>query len=88
MHRSARAPLSIEFITRQNCPLCDEARALLLPMAEARGAVVTERDVDIDPALAGFTNRVPVVRAGGRVVAEGHIRSWRLRLALLAVRHR
>lgn len=77
---------SLEFITRKNCPLCDEARELLLPLAEARGTAVTERDVDADPALAGFTNRVPVVVAGGRVLAEGHIRSWRLRLALLRIK--
>jgi glutaredoxin len=62
--------MAIELVGRSGCGLCDEARAAL----RALGVDFVERDVDGDPDLhRSFTDRVPVLLADGRVVAEGRI---------------
>ncbi len=62
--------MAIELVGRSGCGLCDEARATL----RALGVDFVERDVDADPDLhRSFTDRVPVLLADGRVVAEGRI---------------
>lgn len=69
-------PLGIEFVTRKGCQLCDEALPTVRSVASSLGVPVNLRDVDEDPALADFTERVPVVlSASGQVLAEGEISS-------------
>ena len=74
----------LEFITRENCPLCEEGMAVVLEAAFPLGIAVHTVDVDADPDRYGeFSERVPVVRGpNGRVIDEGHISLWRVRAAL------
>jgi len=64
----------VEILVRPGCHLCDDA----LPVVEraVRLAAGTMVVVDIegdDHLVRDFGLRIPVVRAGGRVVAEGVI---------------
>lgn len=75
----APAIARVELLVRAGCHLCDEARAILAPIAEEAGAVVVERDVDDDDALfARYSDLVPVVLVDG--VEQGY---WRLDAARL-----
>jgi predicted thioredoxin/glutaredoxin len=74
--------VEIVLVTRQGCHLCDEALAALRSL----GLEPELRDVDADDDLhALYDWRVPVVLAGGRVVAEGRIDPESLRRALPAI---
>ena len=72
-----RGFLRLVFLTRPGCHLCDDARPLVLAAAAAAGAVVEERNVELDDRLlANYGLRIPVVLApDGSVVAEGIIRN-------------
>jgi glutaredoxin len=68
----------IRFYTRQGCPLCDEALAIVNPIAQDLNVPVDIVDVDLDLALMErYNERVPVVEIGGAVVAEGSISEHR-----------
>ncbi len=79
---------TIEVLSRSGCHLCDEAMAVLGPMARRRGVRVVVRDIDESPVLiAEFGTRVPVLRdVEGSVLAEGRIDKRAVRDALVAVR--
>ncbi|HSM02218.1 MAG TPA: glutaredoxin family protein [Acidimicrobiia bacterium] len=71
------------FLTRDRCPLCDEA----LPWVEARagrqGHLLTVIDVDTDPGLRErFGDRVPVVLRDGEEVLAGRFSEREVRGAL------
>lgn len=58
-------------LSRRNCALCDEARAVLRPMAENTPFTVQEIDVDSDRRLRRrFKNFVPVVLWQGDELAR------------------
>jgi glutaredoxin len=62
--------MEIVLVTRQGCHLCDEALSVLRSL----GVEPELRDVDAHEELhALYDWRVPVILAGGRVVAEGRI---------------
>jgi hypothetical protein len=64
----------LDFLTRRNCHLCELARPTVTELAEALGLALAEFDVDEDPLLqAEFTDRIPVLRYRGRLVAEGRL---------------
>jgi glutaredoxin len=67
--------LSIKFLTRQDCHLCDDARNVLAEITDDIGLQVNEIDIDTDEELQKLWGlRVPVVLAShDRVVAEGII---------------
>ena len=67
--------LSVKFLTRKNCHLCDDARATLAEITDEIGLRVNEVDIDTDEALVKqWGLRVPVVLAThDRVIAEGII---------------
>lgn len=75
----------VEFITRNNCPLCEKGEGVLRSVAKRWGLTVRLIDVDEDEALFDlFSDRVPVVLGeGGDVIAEGRISALRLTAALL-----
>ncbi|MGH7642708.1 MAG: glutaredoxin family protein [Candidatus Dormibacteria bacterium] len=76
-------PEQLELITRRRCPLCDAAGAALQREARIRDLRVSEFDVDEDPELGRhFSDRVPVIRFQGQVVAEGRVDPRQLRQAL------
>ncbi|MEJ7670746.1 MAG: glutaredoxin family protein [Casimicrobiaceae bacterium] len=63
-------PPVLTLLTRAYCHLCDEMREALGVVAPCFGAVVTELDVDADPALEeAFGEWVPVLLLGS--VADG-----------------
>ncbi len=65
---------SITFYTRQGCPLCEDAFAILEPIARKRGQTVDVVDIDLDlTLLEEYNDRVPVISIDGSVVAEGAI---------------
>ena len=75
----------LDFLTREGCPLCDDARSLLEPAARRAGIAVRIVDIDLDLDLpAEFDDRVPVVRDGasGVVLAEGRIDAADVALAV------
>ena len=65
--------MKLEFITRQNCPLCDEAREMLDAVSRRFALDIDEIDVDLRPDLLTYYNAsVPVARTpGGTVLAAG-----------------
>ena len=71
--------MEVVLVTRQGCPLCDDALASLRSL----GVEPELRDVDADDQLhALYDWRVPVVMVDGRVVAEGRINADSLAKAL------
>jgi len=67
--------LSVKFLTRKNCHLCDDAREVLAEITDDIGLQVDEVDIDTDSELIKLWGlRVPVVLAShDRVIAEGII---------------
>jgi thioredoxin-like negative regulator of GroEL len=70
--------------TRPGCHLCDEARNAILALRASGGEFeLREIDIDADDDLhARFLERIPVVEVDGEIVAELHVESAELRLAL------
>lgn len=67
--------LSLRFLTRRGCHLCDEARPLVVEAAGRVGAALEEVDIDQDESLLTlFDLRIPVLLGPhDQVVAEGII---------------
>lgn len=67
--------LSVKFLTRDGCHLCDEARPVLEKVAKKMNITIEEVDIEGDDELTKLYGlRVPVVLgAHGRVLAEGVI---------------
>jgi len=64
-------PREITLYTRHGCHLCDEAKAVILPLLHPFAASFREVDVDEDPVLQDrYTNDVPVIFIGSRMVAQ------------------
>lgn len=77
------APRPVTLYTRTNCPLCDEAHALLDTLAERLGFVIEAVDIDADHELrARYNYAVPVIAVGGEEVARAPIRAPALEAAL------
>jgi hypothetical protein len=76
--RPAAGRDDLTFLTRQGCPICDEA--LELVQRYARGSVeVVDVDLDLD-LLERYNELVPVVLdTTGRVLATGPLSSGRVR---------
>jgi hypothetical protein len=78
---------SVEFLTRPGCHLCTDAEASVRRAARWAGMGVENVDIESDDRLvADFGLRIPVVIAGGAVMAEGGIKGLGLWRSLL--RHR
>ncbi|MFP7364784.1 glutaredoxin family protein [Corynebacterium callunae] len=53
---------TVDIIVRDNCGSCARVKAQILPVLEAAGIELQERNVDQDPALKiEFGDRVPVI---------------------------
>lgn len=69
----------ITLITRSNCPLCDEAEAVIDQVAKRFPVEVARLDVDQDPNLkAKYDLMVPVVLLNGVEVFYGKVSAVRL----------
>ena len=77
------APGPVTLYTRADCPLCDEAHALLDELAERLGFAIEAVDIDADRELgARYNYAVPVVAVGGEEVARAPIRAAALEAKL------
>lgn len=74
----------LTFVTRKGCTLCEEARPVVVRIAEAAGVVVEVLDVDADPALQVWSDHVPVVLLDGVEHARWWVDEDALRKALHA----
>lgn len=74
---------TVELLSRRDCHLCDDARAVVRRVTAEAGVGWTETDVDEVPALrAEFGDLVPVVRVDGKELGHWRIDEARLRRAL------
>lgn len=80
--------ISIRFLTRKGCHLCEDALAVLRPIASKAGVGIEIIDIDLDlDLLTIYNDRVPVVeRSNGTVIAEGVIDPGVLASAITALR--
>ena len=76
----------ITLIGRVGCQLCDDARDVVRSVASDTGVRWVERDVDSDPELAEYSDRVPVLLIDGSEHAYWRVDEARLRAALAGQR--
>jgi len=75
----------IVLYTRRVCGLCDDAAEELHRLRDELRFTLTELNIDDDPALrAQYNDIVPVVTAGGRIIAHAPIDLGALRDMLAA----
>jgi hypothetical protein len=82
------APLELTCYGKADCSLCDKAKVPIERLVRSSGGRIAARWVDIesdDALLARWGERIPVVCAGERVLAEGKISELWLRRAIEAV---
>jgi glutaredoxin len=77
----------VVFYTKTGCPLCDEARLVLVSLAREEGVAFDEEDILEDPDLfARYRYRVPVLVVDDEEVAFGHFPPGTVRAALRRAR--
>lgn len=80
-------PRDITLYTREGCHLCEEARLQILPLLSELRAQLHEVDIDDDPTLhERYTNDVPVILVGTKMVAQHRLDVRRLRRELQDVK--
>jgi glutaredoxin len=72
----------VTLITRAGCPMCLDAQALVERVTTELGVPLEIADVDGDPALAVWSDHVPVVLLDGVEHARWWVSEDRLRAAL------
>jgi glutaredoxin len=74
------SPREITLYTREGCTLCEEAKAVILPLVSEFGATLREVDIDDDRVLHDrYTNDVPVILLGSKMVAHHRLDAGPLR---------
>ena len=69
---------------REGCCLCDDARDLLLALAERHRFELRERDIDEDERLQrSYLERIPVIAIDGREAFELEVDEHQLEQALI-----
>jgi len=79
--------MTLTFLTRAYCHLCDDMRGALAPLLAGRSVTLVELDVDADPALeARYGELVPVLILGdpdsGTELCHYHLDAGAVRAAL------
>jgi len=78
------SPRAITLYTREGCHLCEEAKAAILSLVSEFGATLREVDIDDDPILHDrYTNDVPVIFLGSKMVVQHRLDPAQLRRQLL-----
>jgi glutaredoxin len=73
----------ITLYTREGCHLCEEGKAAILPLVSEFGVTFREVDIDDNPVLHGrYTNDVPVIFLGAKMVAKHRLDPGQLRRLL------
>jgi glutaredoxin len=77
------SPREITVYMREGCQLCQEAKAAILPLLSELGVTLREMDIDDDPVLHDrYTNDVPVILLGSKMVARHRLDPAQLRRQL------
>jgi glutaredoxin len=77
------SPREVTLYSREGCHLCEEAKAAILPLVSEFGATLREVDIDDDPVLHDrYTNDVPVIFLGAKMVAQHRLDAAQLRRQL------
>lgn len=72
--------MTIYFYTRPGCHLCDNAKKVVVPIAQELNIEMLERNIDTkDEWTEKYGLMIPVVEMGGELMAYGHVE----RLSLL-----
>jgi uncharacterized membrane protein len=80
--------IEVTLYTRQNCPLCDEAKAMILSLESEIPLILKEIDIDFDTALKKkYGDLIPVIRVGPYMI-KAPIELTDLRISLLAAQQR
>ncbi len=59
-------PIEIEILTKKDCCLCDNVKAIVERVLPDYPVVLTLTDIESDPVLfASYKERIPVVRING-----------------------
>jgi hypothetical protein len=75
--------MTVIFLTRKGCSLCDEALPIVEREAARAGRGVEVVDVDTSPWQEPYGQRVPVVIVDGVVVLAGRFGEREVRKALV-----
>lgn len=66
--------MQIQFYTRPNCPLCDEAKLMLQLVAEDVDFEIEEINIEQNDHIhEKYLIRIPVIEQDGHVIQEGRI---------------
>jgi hypothetical protein len=80
---AALAVPTARFFTRQDCSLCDRARAILTQLSDEGLLTFDSLDIMTHPSLAEhYGQRIPVIELSTGVRIEGRISEFRLRQLL------
>jgi len=76
-------PLEVTLFTRPGCHLCDEAKAIILPLLREAGGELKEINVDSrDELRLRYGHDVPVIFLGPRKVAKHRVDAQQFRKQL------
>lgn len=79
--------MELVLYTAPGCCLCEEARAVLTPIARGSGFALKVVDISLDPVLEQrYRQRIPVGEIEGRVVFKYHVDFDRLQRLIAETR--
>ncbi|MCG9132275.1 glutaredoxin family protein [Candidatus Poribacteria bacterium] len=76
--------MQLQFYTKPDCPLCDEAKAVLQRVS-AKTAFIAIEEIDITKNMGLFTkykHLIPVLELGGQQLFSHRLVPWKLVLKL------
>jgi glutaredoxin-like protein DUF836 len=77
------ASVALTLYTRADCHLCDDMKAIVLPVAAEYGCVVQQIDIASDPGLeAEYGLEIPVLLVNGRKAFKYRVSERELRVRL------
>lgn len=66
--------MKVQFYSRLNCPLCEEARLMLELVKDEIYLDIEEINIEEDDELhEKYLLRIPVIESGGEIIQEGRI---------------
>lgn len=66
--------MKVQFYSRSNCPLCEEARLMLELVKEDIYLHIEEINIEEDDELhEKYLLRIPVIESNGQIIQEGRI---------------
>ncbi|CAI8035252.1 Glutaredoxin-like protein C5orf63 homolog [Geodia barretti] len=72
--------MQLQFYTKPDCPLCDEAKAVL-QSTRAKASFIAIEEIDITKNLGLFTkykHLIPVLELDGQRLFAHHVTRWKL----------